>query len=101
MSRISSVLKNKNKVERLEKQRRENELTRLKLETAYTAKLNEELRVLDTILTDTEVDKVIIEIPKDLLTMFTRAIYREEMTQYNIIQTGEYTFEIGRKIINF
>ena len=101
MSMISSVLKNKNKVERLEKQRRENDLTRLKLETAYTAKLNDEFRVLDMILSDPEVDKVVIEIPEEVLTMFTRAIYREEMTQYNIIQIGERTFEIGRKIINF
>lgn len=101
MSRIIETLKNKNKVERMEKQRRDNELNRLKIETAYTAKLNDELKILNAIFSNADVDRVVIEIPKEVITMFTRSIYREEMTQYNIVQVEENRFEIGRKIVNF
>lgn len=95
------TLRNKNKVEKLEKQRRDSELTRLKTETAYVAKLNDELRIINAVFSNDDVERVVIEIPKEATTMFTRSIYREEMTQYNIIQVGENRFEIGRKIINF
>jgi hypothetical protein len=101
MSKIVRVLRNKNKLERREKARRSEDLARLKSETAFTARLNDEMKVIDAILRDPEVDKVVIEIPDKQLTLFSRAIYREEMTQYSIIQVGDNTFEVGRRIINF
>ena len=101
MSKIVRVLRNKNKLERREKERRAEDLARIKSETAFTARLNDEMKVIDVILRDPEVDKVVIEIPDKQLTLFSRAIYREEMTQYSIIQVGDNTFEVGRRIINF
>lgn len=97
---IAKVLRNKNKAEKLEKLRRSEDLARLRAETAFMARLSEEMKLVDTILRDPEVNRVTIEIPEKQLTLFTRAIYREEMTPYSIIQVGDTTFEVGRRIIN-
>ena len=82
MSKLWRVLKDKNKVERRDKQRKREEL-------------------VDLILSDDSVDKVVIEVPKNNTTKFMRAIYGEEMTQYNIIQIDESHFSIGLRLVNF
>lgn len=101
MSRILSVLKNKNSIEKRDKQRRREELNNLRTEAAFRARLHDDMKIIDLILSDEAVDHVIIEVPKASTTKFMRAIYGEEMAQYNIIQLNEQRFEIGRKMVNF
>lgn len=98
---IRTVLRNRNRAEKLEKRKREEELDRIKNETKYMAKLNEEMKLIDLVLSDSSVDKIRISIPEKYITMFTRSIYREEMSQYSIIQVDEMSFDIGRRLVNF
>lgn len=101
MSKIMTVIRNKNKIERVEKQRRREELNNLRSEAIYRARLHEDLKLIDAILSDEEVDKVIVEIPQQYMAKFLRAIYGEDMAEYSIEQLDSQTFAIGRRIINF
>lgn len=101
MLKFVEAIKNKNSLERKYRLRKREELTNLKIESAYKAKLYDELKLIEALLNDDRVESVVIQVPKQHITKFTRAIYSEELMQYSIMQLDEYTFEIGRKIVNF
>lgn len=101
MSQIMTVLKNRNKVERRERQRRQEELQNIKVEATFRSKLYENSKLIDIILSDDSVESVIIKVPKEYITKFMRAMYGEEMAQYSIEQLDEQRFEFKRKLINF
>lgn len=101
MSQIASVLKNKNSIERKNRQRRREELQALRTESAFRAKMHEYLKTIDVILEDDSVTRVIIEIPKNNMARFQKAIYTEEMAQYSIEQIDESSYSIGRRMLNF
>lgn len=100
MSRISSVLKNRNRVEREDKQRKTAEIQAMKAETAYRAKLYEDMQVITTMFKDSEVEEVRIVIPPNSITQFMKAMYSEGMADYQIQQDGD-SFIIRRRVINF
>jgi hypothetical protein len=95
------ALRKKNVIEHKYNLKRREELNTLRVESAYRAKLYDEIKVIELLLNDDNVKSVVIEVPKQHITKFLRAIYGEEFMQYNITQLDEYTFEIGRKIVNF
>lgn len=101
MSKLIKAIKNSNYAEKKEKKRREENLQRLRTETAYSAKLIEELKLIDKILEDSEVIKISLEIPENQISLFSRAIYREEFIGYNIVQISNNMFEISRRLISF
>lgn len=101
MSKIIQVIKNKNKREKLDRQRKKQDMAYMQLESAYKAKLYDSLDIINLLLGDMEVAKVIIEVPSKYLSQFMKAIYSEEMSEYSILQLDSNKFEIGRKIINF
>lgn len=101
MSQIISILKNKNRVERRNKQRRMEELQELKLDAAFRSRLHEDMKVLDVIFGDESVEKVIVEVPKSHISRFQKAIYTEEMAQYSVKQIDESHYAISRKMVNF
>jgi hypothetical protein len=87
MSRTSEVLKNKNKVEK----------------SAFKAKLYDELKHVEVILQDADVDAVIVTVPKTSLPQFTASIYSEDLAGYDIEQVEDEAdkFLIRRKFISF
>lgn len=103
LNRTREVIKNKNKVEKALKARRKNEMISLRSKSAFKAKLYNELKHIEVILQDTDVDAVIITVPDRLMSMFSTAIYSEDLASYDIAQVdGESNkFFIRRKFISF
>lgn len=100
-SRIISVIKNKNKREKLDRQRKRQDMMSLQLESAYKAKLYDSMRIIDVIFEDLETNSVIIEVPDKYTSQFMKAIYSDEMVEYTIVQIEGSKFEIKRKLIEF
>lgn len=103
MSRTSEVIKNKNKVEKSRKARRKNEMLTLKNRSAFKAKLHDELKHIEVILQDPNIEAVIVNVPDRTLADFTAAIYGEELASYDIRQVEDQTnqFYVRRKFIQF
>lgn len=103
MSRISEVIKNKNKVEKAHRARRKNEMLNLRDKSAFKAKLHDELKHIEAILDSNEVDSVVIVIPEKFMYQFNSAIYAEDLAGYDIEQSNEAPnkFYIKRKIVRF
>ncbi|MEE1072226.1 MAG: hypothetical protein U0L26_07540 [Cellulosilyticum sp.] len=103
MSRTSEVIKNKNKVEKSRKARRKNEMLTLRNRSAFKAKLYDELKHVEVILSDSDIDAVIVTIPDRALTEFTASIYSEDLAGYDIQQVEGQSnqFYIRRKYIAF
>lgn len=101
VSRISQVIKNKNRREKADRLRKRQKMAAMQLEAAYRSRLNDDMRQIKTLFEDEEVDTVRIEVPEKLLSQFLKAIYAEEMAEYSISQVGVNTFDIGRKMVNF
>lgn len=102
LERTMSVLRNKNKREKEDRNRRKQELMSVQNEAAFKAKLYDDLKKdIDIVLKDNQVKSVIVSIPTKHLGSFMKAIYSEEMLQYNVEQTEENKFEISKKTIRF
>ena len=102
-SRTRDVVKNKNKVEKALKARRKNELISLRTRSAFKAKLYAELKHIEVILQDMDVEAVMINVPDKAMSMFSTAIYSEDLASYDVAQVeGESNkFLIRRKFISF
>jgi hypothetical protein len=103
MSRTSEVIKNKNKVEKSRKARRKNEMLALRNRSAFKAKLYDELKHIEVILNDENIDAVMITVPDRSLTDFTSSLYSEDLAGYDIQQVEGQSnqFYIRRKYIAF
>ena len=86
MSRISEVIKAKNKVEKSHKARRDEELSKLRGDAAYKAALSDSFRHLDVLLNSSEIGGIIIKVPTEQIAKFSENIYSEELSGYEISQ---------------
>lgn len=102
MSRTLDTIKNKNKVEKARKARRKNEMMSLRDRSAYKARLYDELKHIEVILNDKDIDAVILTVPERFMSAFSNAIYSEDLAGYNIEQVeGEARqFYIRHKCID-
>lgn len=101
MSRISQVIKNKNRREKLARDSRKQELKDMQLNSAYKAKLYEIVSMIEILFEDEEVERIRVEIPEAHLSKFMKAMYSEEMAIFEITQIDNRVFDIGRKVVNF
>ena len=103
MSRVSEVLKNKNRVEKLRRGRKKDEMTSIMQESAFKVRLYDELKKIDVLFESDEVNSVIIEVPDEFIAKFGLAIYSEDLADYTITQVDGYSnrFSIERKFIAF
>lgn len=101
MSRISEVLKNKNRLEKSQRARRKEELVSLKSQASFKASLSDELKYIDALLDSNEIESITIKIPESLITKFSEAIYSEELSGYDIAQLPDKPdlFNIRYKLI--
>ncbi len=103
MSKIIEVIKNKNRVERVRKARRKEELANMRLNSVFRAKLKDEFRKIGAILEIGDVESVIIEVKDEFIGRFGGAIYTVDLAEFDIEQVeGEANqFYIRRKFITF
>ena len=101
MSRISDVIKNKNIVSKSQRIRRKEELSRLRNKAAFRASLMDEMRHIDILLNDSDVEGVVVKVPENMLTQFTESIFSDEMAGYEVMQLAgdPDKFEIQYKMI--
>lgn len=102
-SQTREVLKNRNKVDKELKARRRSEINNLKNRSAFKAKLYDELEHIEVILQDQDIDAVQITVPDKFMSLFSAAIYDEELAGYDVEQVdGESNkFYIRRKFVSF
>lgn len=86
MSRIIETLKNKNLIEKAQKQRRREELQKIQNSSSYKAALSNGLKQIGVLLDNKEIEGVIIEVPEKMLPQFSEAIYSEELAEYDVMQ---------------
>lgn len=103
MSRLIEVIKNKNKVDKAGRSRRKNEIIKLRAQTAFKARLYDELRHIDIILEDKDVEAVIITIPDEMQAYFSEALYSDDLVGYKIEQLpgASNKFRVEKKFISF
>jgi len=89
LERTKAVIVSKNKVEKEEKERRALLERTTRAEEAYRAKLYENMKAVEFILNDGSVAGVTVGVPAEFITRFMRAIYEEEMQEFNIKQIEE------------
>lgn len=94
------VLKNKNKYEREERERQRQELEELRADGVFRVALNKDIAILRTILSDSSVSSVDIEVAEEYLPSFHKALYYEEMKEFTWLQGKHPTvFRFKRKEI--
>ena len=98
MSRLGYVIREKGRLEKQEAQRRRQEMQDIRQETAYKARLEDDMGVVKVILSDPNVAEVRVEIPPKYVTQFMKAAYSDEMAEYNVIIDGNKA-TIKRRII--
>lgn len=101
MSRISDVIKNKNKVDKQQQLRRREEIDSMKRVATFKARLHEDLKKVETLLESDEIDAVIITIPNEFLAAFGESIYSEDLAEYDITQVEgkPNEFEVRHKFL--
>ena len=102
MSKIAEVLKNRNRVQRLQKERRINEMSILRKENSFREALVRELDMVEKLLDTTDVVEVGIEVKEEFLGNFGKYIYKEELSEFNIRQSNKDAniFYLSRKILS-
>jgi hypothetical protein len=89
MSRTSDVIKNKNKIEKARRLRRKDEMQLLKNQSAFKARLYDEMKKVDMLLNDEDVDAVVVTVPDRSLSQFSRAIYSDDLVGYEVTQVPD------------
>lgn len=102
-NRTREVYRNKNKLDKALKARRRNEMLNLKNKSAFKAKLYDELKYIEVILQDNDIEAVQVTVPDKVLPQFSTAIYSEDLASYDITQVEgkSNVFEIRRKFVAF
>lgn len=103
MSRVSEVLKNRNRVEKTQKARRKEELNDLRIRSAFKARLYDELKKIDILLDSDEIKSIVISIPENFMSQFGEAIYSEDLAEYDIqqVEGSPNLFSVRHRIIQF
>lgn len=103
LERTREVYRNKNKLDKALKARRKNEMLNLKNKSAFKAKLYDELKHIEIILQDPNIEAVQVTVPDKVLSQFSTAIYSEDLASYDVTQVeGESNmFLIKRKFVAF
>lgn len=101
MSQIRRVLKNKNRIDKENRKRRNKEIRDMREEAMYRNRLNEDMKLIKLILEDEEVSHVQVYLSTEkILYMFLKFMYLEELADYSVNQVDNNHYTIGRKIIN-
>lgn len=102
-NRTAQVIQNRNKAEKKRKKLREDEMQILNSQTAFKARLADDLKDIDFILSDPKISSVIVQVPDDKIAEFARSIYTEDLADYDVQQYENQAdmFKISKKLITF
>jgi len=98
-SAIVRVLKEKNKLTNKARNKRQDRLADMRIDSIYRAKLVIGMDEVDKILNDNDIQSVVISVDNKNINRFMSAIYRQEMAAYDITQLKEDEFRVERKQI--
>lgn len=103
MSRVSTVLKNRDRIEKTQKAQRKAEIEGMRRSAAFKARLYDELKKIDVLLESDEISSVAIKIPEQFMAQFGEAIYSEDLAEYDIRQDSEQpdVFHVNHKFVQF
>ncbi len=101
MSRISNVIKNKNKIEKARRARQKDELLHLRETSVFKAKLYDKINQIEMLFSEDSVNAIIITVPDESLNYFTNAVYSEDLAGYIVEQVPEQynKFVLRRKFV--
>lgn len=101
--RTASVIQNRNRAEKKRKKLREDEMQILNSQTAFKARLADDLKDINFILSDPKISSVVIQVPEDKLIEFQRSIHTEDLADYDVQQYENQPdmFKISKKLITF
>jgi hypothetical protein len=103
MSRTLDVIRNRNKVEKELRKRKQEEIVKLRNTTSFRARASEYFKKVDKILADDRVESVVIEIDnRDLADFGGMLIESHELDAYEIKQVEGKTnrFRIRKRYIS-
>lgn len=102
-NRTAQVIQNRNKAEKKRKKLREDEMQILNSQTAFKARLADDLKDIDFILSDPKISSVIVQVPEDKIAEFARSIHTEDLADYDVQQYENQAdmFKISKKLITF
>ena len=102
-SALLQVIKNKNSIERRAREKKNIKIKEMRSETVYSAKLMREMEIIDDLLNKPNIDAVIIEVEDKDFNLFSKAINRNELASYDIVQsqTNAKEFIISRQDVYF
>lgn len=85
------------------KARRKNEINTLKKKSVYRARLFDELKHVEVILQDPDVDAVKITVNDRMLSQFNSSIFTEDLASYEVqqVEGDANSFYIRRKFVAF
>lgn len=85
------------------KARRKNEINTLKKKSVYRARLFDELKHVEVILQDPDVDAVKITVNDRMLYQFNSSIFTEDLASYEVqqVEGDANSFYIRRKFVAF
>ena len=91
------------KAEKKRKKLREDEMQILNSQTAFKARLADDLKDIDFILSDPKISSVIVQVPDDKIAEFARSIHTEDLADYDVQQYENQAdmFKISKKLITF
>lgn len=95
------VIKKKKALDKSVKQRRKNEMIALKANSAFKSRIYEELKHIEIMLEDDNIEAIQITVPDKFMAQFSTALYSEDLAEYDITQDVESNkFLIRRKFIS-
>lgn len=95
----TKIIKEKNRIKKIAQDRRNSEINKMREDATYRTYLAEQMKMIDKLLTDSEVESIIINVDESMLSNFLKAIYLPEMTSYSVVQIDSNKFSISRKLI--
>lgn len=98
-TRIGEVLKNKKRLEKSQRAKRNAEMNQMKQSQMYKASLVNGLAEVNGLLDSDEINGVIVQIPDKYLARFSEAIYDSELAEYEVMQLEADTFLLRYKIV--
>lgn len=82
--RLKHVVREKNKLQKERKKRRNKDIADMRDESIFSARLNSDFSVISVILLDSNIDRVEVETSQENLARLDRAMYGHEMAEYNV-----------------
>lgn len=98
MGQLAHVIKEKGRLEKAERKRRESELRDIRKQTMYRSKMYNNMREIRMLLSDDQVEAVTVQVDQKDMTEFMREVYGDEMSEYSVSVDGN-TAVIKRRML--